>query len=955
MCDVENSLANTMSAKELLSDTDTVSSEYEELLATSNKKIAELKAEIGIDDIKDIDSDRVNEYLKKVSADLLNECLQKVHSESEKEAQKLPPANTLAEQKSWVAPVSNTDKNSPFYLFDPVNSLFSEPTTGRFEEAMPYFAGKTLPYRQGFYGHCAYASSYNSFLGKDSESVLDKAIERIFEDNELPDENKFMCFIPDSLDNFSKVRHELFREYDGRKLICIPRSIATVYAKYYQNKTLNSYGEVYYLDYDTPQATLVKIGEEKWYYNNKEYVMPVRSDIVPLEDHCNYEQLVRFYINSFAKKYGYRFSEQEIKNAVSSKRLLGVLWQKKQLLMCSAAKDYVWLKYDAEIYEELKAKVLQDIASIRQDKSLYESFPRLQKAKILVGINLFADVEGTEFFNLHRMSIGANELYRRIREDRKDEKRQADSDGLPMWIENLPSWKLEVALDGRFKEIDLVKPAKRRQAVRRLNGTNNPRIPIDARGIVFPKHSFKEEVAGLASENETQKIYLPLIRENAEEEKLACFELKEPLLKDTPVSLVLEFNFNDENALKLIAEADTGEEYVSHWCDAKEMEKLDNPYPEFEPGFDCVKDNDQEFVVNAFEIFFNKVRECRKHHLDEELCYKKDKEPERSKLLYYFNTRQVAYYYIVQRFFDLQSYEKTAADVDYITSAIELMAELLNDDEILPISEHDLKILRYNIIDISQWFGYIYADLPKNNQRLAYAVEKFAEFFNSKEAKVDYCKSRNGGQPYALALTRSLRLEDDKYGFWKLAIEFVKKGVKHPIKKNKSIYRTIAVISWQNECWLEDFYNAVHKYANDKLFVILANQIKDFLQEENQILKAIIDETYKEYTYNKYSVTLLRDILELLLSMLRMREFNYTILESNSSEARGLVRILKELDSEIDQLSFDGKLEKKFKSRIERIEVPDMYKNMNKLIYAIIELLSGGPNGPVKLIGFEDR
>lgn len=945
-----------MSAKELLADTDTVSCEYEELLDASNKRIAELKAEIGIEDIKDIDSDRVNECLKRISADLLNKCLQKVHSESEKAMQELPPENDLNEKKSWIAPASDYDKkSSPFYLFDPVNSLFSEPTTGRFEEAMPYFAGKTLPYRQGFYGHCAYASSYNSFLGKDSESVLDKAIERIFEDNELPEENKFMCFIPDSLDNFSKARHELFREYDGKKLICIPRSIATVYAKYYQNKTLNSYGEVYYLDYDTPQTTLVKIGEEKWYYNNKEYVMPVRSDIVLLEAHCNYEQLVRFYINRFAKKYGYRFSEQEIQNVVSSKRLLGVLWQKKQLLMCSAAKDYVWLKYDAEIYEELKAKVLQDIASIRQDNSIYESFPRLQKAKILVGINFFADVEGTEFFNLHRMSIGANELYRRIREDRKDEKRQANSDGLPMWIENLPSWKLEVALDGRFKNIDLVKPGKRRQAVRRLSGTNNPRIPIDASGVVFPKYSFKEEADGLASENETQKIYLPLIRENTDEEKLACFELKEPLLENTPVFLVLEFNFNDENALKLIAKADTGEEYVSHWCDATEMGKLDNPYPEFEPGFDCVKDNDQEFVVNAFEIFFNKVRECRKHYLDEELCYKKDKEPERSKLLYYFNTRQDAYYYVVQRFFDLQSHEKTAADVDYITSAIELMSELLNDDELLPISKHDLRVLRYNIIDISQWFGYIYAGLPGENSRLADAVEKFAKFFNSKEAKVEYYKNRYGRQPYALPLTRSLRLEDDKYGFWKLAIDFVKKGIKYPIKKNKPIYRTIAVISWQNECWLEDFYNAVHKYANDKLFVILANQIKDFLQEENQILKAIIGGTYKDYAYNKYSATLLRDILELLLSILRIREFNCTILDSNSHEARELVKILKELDSELEQLSDNKKLEKEFKSRIENIDVPDMYNNMNKLIYAIIELLSGGPNGPVKLIGFKDR
>lgn len=939
-----------MSAKELLADTDTVSSEYEELLATSNKRISELKAEIGIDDIKDIDSDRVNEYLKRVSADLLNECLQKVHSETEKEAQKLPSANTLAEQKSWVAPDSNSDKkSSPFYLFDPVNSLFSEPTTGRFEEAMPYFAGKILPYRQGFYGHCAYASSYNSFLGKDSESVLDKAIERIFEDNELPDENKFMCFIPDSLDNFSKVRHELFREYDGRKLICIPRSIATVYAKYYQNKTLNSYGEVYYLDYDTPQATLVKIGEEKWYYNNKEYVMPVRSDIVPLEAHCNYEQLVRFYINSFAKKYSYRFSEQEIKNVVSSKRLLGVLWQKKQLLMCSAAKDYVWLKYDAEIYEELKAKVLQDIASIRQDNSIYESFPRLQKAKILVGINFFADVEGTEFFNLHRMSIGANELYRRIREDRKDEKRQANSDGLPMWIENLPSWKLEVALDGRFKNIDLVKPGKRRQAVRRLSGTNNPRIPIDASGVVFPKYSFKEEADGLASENETQKIYLPLIRENTDEEKLACFELKEPLLENTPVSLVLEFNFNDENALKLIAKADTGEEYVSHWCDATEMGKLDNPYPEFEPGFDCVKDDARKSVVNAFEVFFNKVQKCCEHKLDEDLCYKEVDYPELSKLLLNFNVSKKSYYYSVQRFFDLQSYEKTATDVEYITSSIERMANLLNGDELLPISEHELQVLRYNIVDICQWFGYIYAGLPKENTRLKNAVQKIRKFFESSEIET-YYKTRN--KQYALSATRGLRLDDDEYGFWKLAIKLLKREISQGFKKDYRVLRAIAVISWQNEYWLRDFYDAVQKYANNKLLLGLEKKIKELLQDEVQKIQTVL---MASNTTKKYNNRKLRDILELLLSMIRLRQFDRTILDCNGSDARCLVKILKELNDKLDEVYYYDKMDKRLHSRIKRIEVPDMYNNMNKLIYAIIELLSGGPNGPVKLMGFEDR
>lgn len=96
----------------------------------------------------------------------------------------------------------------------------------------------------------------------------------------------------------------------------------------------------------------------------------------------------------------------------------------------------------------------------------------------------------------------------------------------------------------------------------------------------------------------------------------------------------------------------------------------------------------------------------------------------------------------------------------------------------------------------------------------------------------------------------------------------------------------------------------------------------------------------------------IRDVLELLLCICRLKAEDPSILDCNEQRTKLLVKQLKKIDSDIRKMGEDGRLKHSFNSRL-GITAPEAYSRVNPVIYALIETLSGGEQ--VSLIGFSDE
>ena len=99
----------------------------------------------------------------------------------------------------------------------------------------------------------------------------------------------------------------------------------------------------------------------------------------------------------------------------------------------------------------------------------------------------------------------------------------------------------------------------------------------------------------------------------------------------------------------------------------------------------------------------------------------------------------------------------------------------------------------------------------------------------------------------------------------------------------------------------------------------------------------------------KYNPRKIRDVLELLLCICRLKREDPSILDCNTHEVRKLVKRLKEIDRRMREMEEQNRLKKPFNSRL-GIESPEAYNRVNPVIYALIQTLTGGK--PVNLIGF---
>lgn len=445
---------------------------------------------------------------------------------------------------------------------------------------------------------------------------------------------------------------------------------------------------------------------------------------------------------------------------------------------------------------------------------------------------------------------------------------------------------------------------------------------------------------------------LPLVREvfgRHAKEKLARFVLEKPLKKPVQVELSVHYQYGDIDSYQLVAYSrELDQTIYSFWLDTEAL-VLPNPVPSFsEVTLErrIIREEDIKEVYEAFlrvhEKIVNPVRPAR---LKYGSVYAIPKNSARyySKYLFELNKGGMPYFSI-QNFFKRESLNETLPYISKLfgTGVFSAIGGILCGD--LP-ANHDLgedeqtgqdenKVLINNMADIASNFGVFFAlkDKDEKSEKIYNTIENILSFYKQKK----YPKIQHWAP-----ITKYVRSAKDPHEIWnyfRASLEQLQ-----PRKPRSTIYdlRAISGVCFQTETWIFDLFHGPN--GRDEVEGIIENIIatlydRDCLSERNP--------------QDKYNPRKIRDVLELLLCICRLKAEDPSILDCNEQRTKLLVKQLKKIDSDIRKMGEDGRLKYSFNSRL-GITAPEAYSRVNPVIYALIETLSGGEQ--VSLIGFSDE
>lgn len=186
-------------------------------------------------------------------------------------------------------------------------------------------------------------------------------------------------------------------------------------------------------------------------------------------------------------------------------------------------------------------------------------------------------------------------------------------------------------------------------------------------------------------------------------------------------------------------------------------------------------------------------------------------------------------------------------------------------------------------------------------------------------------------------LTRYVSRSQDVHGVWAGFSKSLRQL--NPGQPWRTIYdlRAVSGVCYQTENWIFEFYHG-----------------PDGRRDVDWVLKNILAVLYSSECIvpkpgEKYNPRKIRDVLELLLCVCRLKEEAPDILDCNAPQTKALVKQLKVIDRSMRELGERRLLKVAFNSRL-GIQPPKAYRRVNPVIYALIQTLTGGK--PVSLIGF---
>lgn len=465
----------------------------------------------------------------------------------------------------------------------------------------------------------------------------------------------------------------------------------------------------------------------------------------------------------------------------------------------------------------------------------------------------------------------------------------------PLWEEYLPELKLQIINEhGAPDFISLIGKEKR--------------VYISDSSTGDEEITFSVDKILTLNASEAEKTELPLIKDaqsKLNSNKTACFNhgiIEEPV----KVKLEVSYHYGDEDSIQIVAREvecldNTNEKKLilkNEWEDTDELPN--DKYPEFLAEQNLLSPNEVAYVSNGLKNIADSVNSFYNFDKLEQLEYYEKKDNRIAKLKLY-NT------------ISINTYKKFTNK------------ENLNIDEVKNVLIRFKKTIYMDliklVIDKERSELYQRLELRCDKSVLQQFVRDTLFFVcNSgcliNRELIDYLMSEKDIQNLIYA---SRTIDNNDLGIFDIIAEGLRDSADEYI-------RTISAVCWQNKNWIVNLYHA-DKHVVDVLIDVIYDYLINFPDSKIKTGNLVI----------------IRDVLEVLLSISRLKEFDESILDCNDVKTKELVVRIIEINNLISE-RFDYNMyevEASVRSRVKADLKKDELIGVGDSCYMVIQTLTG--------------
>lgn len=465
----------------------------------------------------------------------------------------------------------------------------------------------------------------------------------------------------------------------------------------------------------------------------------------------------------------------------------------------------------------------------------------------------------------------------------------------PLWEEYLPKLRLRVKKNGEYAFIDLVADEKTISITKVLD----EEIEIHVKEkLIIPRNE--------------EAVFLPLIKDSygtMNSDQLAKFTSDSfPLTEDKEVKLTVKYKYGNEDSYSLIAETvdDSKDmEFVAEWVDT---DLIDNDkYPEF---------LDEQIVVNEGEIkrisaHLNIVEDYLLRIVDGDGSYLDKTEKSFLTRTVLFDPLSINLY---KRFNSIESI-KSSKEIKGI------IYQLFNGGLFDKLSAFYLTTDYDNAI-LNAIYNYDKRKIEDFYHDVKYFLSNSGYLLLRKPAVIRKLQQENESQDLIYA---SRIVNEETYDVLGYVCDAIIK------KCDKDVLRAVSSVCWYDHNWIINIYR-----ENPLVIEIMINSIYEYLQKTDE----------KLISSGKFNSKILRDVLEVLLAICRLKEIEPTILDTNDGLTKDIVNRIISINNHLNKHKIP--MDTRIKANLNKGE---LYKTFD-VIYMIIQCLTGSEK--LTLLSFKE-
>lgn len=709
-------------------------------------------------------------------------------------------------------------------------------------------------------------------------------------------DTKSICLVPDNLGDFRDTIKSQIRS-SSSNVIQIPRSIAAVY----------SFVQQYHLDQDTSfvcydynSSDLCRT-EIRVHYNEEtgrhEFTRMRRQRMLS-GSHFNFDKVASSYLKAYAEKYQVNIPPRAIKTLIETRDILRIINKGKSIPL-EVDGDIISIDYDCALVDDIASLIMEEVNSDNFDSDYCCAL-----------LDLNTSING--FCTLEYLLSGCYEIQDRL-------KNHED-----IWIEYLPELSLEVIRNGTFDNLKLIDKGM----IQRISESTMEEVVIPLKDGRFSLPIRKG------------KVFCPLIREewgNRQRDKMAMFddnqidELAKAFGKEAnfvQVDLTLTYHYGDPDSYRLTAAPcdSPNIQIQSQWCNEADQIMGNSKFPEYSSP--NIKYNaDIDTVDHALQETIKRFSNSRNYTMSGGYQGK----PPFDEYDHWLALKQMTRIRLsLPQIFSPASIGVCSASTisnveEFLEKALDIYYKCENGtldsgNIAFPcnLDGQYLDNIKFDLLDIMSLMGGICVTSGVLEQTI---IDNMVDCILSNKIQ------------YILALSTHITRDNDYYGVWNKIDERLENASGVELR---SAIRALSSVCWRQPNWIYQF----GKCPDYVLQLVIDTIIAVCESEANKVSSGFNPRT-------------IRDMLEALLGISRLKETNHKVLEllnCNNKNIKQFIVVLKEFNETVR--SVGDSLKYPLESRL-RMEVPEELHNVYDSLYPIIEILTDG--NAVKLTGFAEE